>query len=165
MAKITYRDYAAPSYRYSRERKIWKRADNRYVLTGLSSRDDAETIRKNLVDIVRVYGKITVADLYDASGVSGCKYTDNKIGWSAMAAIHWRAIICYDELNGWFIEFPETNWDEHDHIEVMPTIEQTSSSVNITINTETIDDFDNVFAKVTQYANGISDRNVYISVI
>lgn len=165
MAKITYRDYAAPSHRYSLERKIWKRADGHYVLTGLPSKMAAETIRMHLVEIVRDYGVVTVADVHDAANVSGwaCMYT--KIGWSAMAAIHWRAVICYDEINGWFIEFPETNWDSSQHIEVMPKIEQTVTSVNITINTETIDDFDNVLAKVTQYADTISDRNVYISII
>ena len=165
MAKTTYRDYSAPSYRYSREIKIYKRANNRYVLTGLASKEEAEKIRRNAVDIVNDYGMVTVADLHDLCGVNGSVYTDNKIGWSAIAGIHWRAVICWDELNGWFIEFPKTNWDYSRHIEVMPAIEQTPTSVSITINTDTIDDFDNIFAKVSQYANTITDRAVYISVI
>ena len=145
--------------------RIYKRADNRYILTGLSCKGVAENIRKGLIDIICTYGHASVADVYDISGVEGYRYTDVKIGWSSMAAIQWRAIICWDELNDWCIKFPETNWDSSHHIEVMPDITQTPTTVNITINTETIDDFDNVFAKVSQYANTITDRDVYISVI
>lgn len=165
MAKITYRDYAIPSYRYSRNTVIWKRIDGSYIVAGLPSREAAEDIRKGLIEVILDYGKATVADLYDLAAVSDYKYTYINIGWNMMAGLHRRAVISWDEHKGWCIELPETNWDSSQRVEDMPVIKQAPSSVNITINTETIDDFDNVFAKVTQYANGISDRNVYISVI
>lgn len=165
MAKINhYRDYGN-SYRYPRNTVIWKRVDGRYIVAGLQSREAAEEIRKGLVEVIRDYGKVTVSDLYDLVGEADCQYTHNNIGWSAMAGLQWRAAISWDEHKGWCIDLPETNWDSSHHIEVMPVIKQTPTSVNITINTETIDDFDNVFAKVSQYANTVTDRNIYISII
>lgn len=165
MANIRYREYTTPSYRYSRNTVIWKRADGHYMVAGLPSREVAEDIRKGLVETILDYGKATVADLYDLADVSSYKSTYINIGWSTMAGLHWRVVISWDEHKGWSIDLPETNWDSSQYIEVMPNIKQTPTSVNITINTETVDDFDNVFAKVTQYTQTIVERNVYISVI
>lgn len=165
MAKITYRSYTTPSHLYSPNSVIWKREDGRYIVSGLQSKEAAENIRKVLTEIIRDYGNATVMDLYDFVGVGRGRYEHTKIGWNAMADLQWRSDISWDKHKNWSIVLPETNWDSSQHIEIMPSIEQTPTSINITINTETVDDFDNVFAKVSQYANTITDRAVYISVI
>lgn len=47
----------------------------------LNSRYDAEHVLDSMIDIVKKYGAVSVADMYDLVGVAG-NYTDNKYGWT-----------------------------------------------------------------------------------
>lgn len=42
---------------------------------------DAEDVLNGMSEIINEYGFVTVADLYDISGLPGAYYTDSKIGW------------------------------------------------------------------------------------
>ena len=42
---------------------------------------DAEDVLNGMSEIIDKYGFVTVADLYDISGLPGAYYTDSKIGW------------------------------------------------------------------------------------
>lgn len=47
----------------------------------LDSRPEAEEVLSQMDDIIRSYGWVTVADLYDLLGES-CNFTDQKYGWT-----------------------------------------------------------------------------------
>ena len=76
------------SYRsYYDERKDDRR-DSRYVVGGrfnyddiiFESRGEAESVRKQMIDIIECYGFVTVADMYDLAGITP-PYTSNNYGW------------------------------------------------------------------------------------
>lgn len=46
----------------------------------LETRGDAEDVMDRLNEAIQDYGMATVADMYDAAGLT-CNYTDNKYGW------------------------------------------------------------------------------------
>lgn len=51
---------------------------------------EAEDVLMSLNELIDVYGKASVADLYDLVGISG-RYTDVKYGWTnLMTASHTR---------------------------------------------------------------------------
>lgn len=54
--------------------------DRKYELI-YETRDDAEKVLNGMSEIIDNYGFVTVADLYDISGLPGAYYTDSIIGW------------------------------------------------------------------------------------
>ena len=54
--------------------------DRKYELV-YGTRADAEKVINGMSEIIDEYGFVTVADLYDISGLSGAYYTDSIIGW------------------------------------------------------------------------------------
>ena len=54
--------------------------DRKYELV-YETRADAEKVLNGMSEIIDEYGFVTVADLYDISGLSGAYYTDSIIGW------------------------------------------------------------------------------------
>lgn len=54
--------------------------DRKYELI-YETRADAEKVLNGMSEIIDEYGFVTVADLYDISGLPGAYYTDSKIGW------------------------------------------------------------------------------------
>ena len=54
--------------------------DRKYELV-YETRADAEDVLNGMSEIIDKYGFVTVADLYDISGLPGAYYTDSKIGW------------------------------------------------------------------------------------
>lgn len=54
--------------------------DRKYELV-YETRADAEKVLNGMSEIIDEYGFVTVADLYDISGLPGAYYTDSKIGW------------------------------------------------------------------------------------
>ena len=54
--------------------------DRKYELI-YETRADAEKVLNGMSEIIDDYGFITVADLYDISGLPGAHYTDSSIGW------------------------------------------------------------------------------------
>lgn len=49
-----------------------------------ATRDDAEKVIENLIDIIDQYGQATVADLCDLADIS-CEWTANNFGWTNLA--------------------------------------------------------------------------------
>ena len=56
------------------------KTDRKYELI-YGTRADAENVLSGMSEIIDKYGFVTVADLYDISGLPGAYYTDSKIGW------------------------------------------------------------------------------------
>lgn len=56
------------------------KTDRKYELV-YETRADAEKVLNGISEIIDEYGFVTVADLYDISGLPGAYYTDSKIGW------------------------------------------------------------------------------------
>lgn len=56
------------------------KTDRKYELV-YETRADAEKVLNGMSEIIDEYGFVTVADLYDISGLPGAYYTDSKIGW------------------------------------------------------------------------------------
>lgn len=54
--------------------------DRKYELI-YETRADAEKVLNGMSEIIDNYGLVTVADLYDISGLPGAYYTDSSIGW------------------------------------------------------------------------------------
>ena len=54
--------------------------DRKYELV-YETRADAEDVLNGMSEIIDNYGFVTVADLYDISGLPGAYYTDSIIGW------------------------------------------------------------------------------------
>ena len=54
--------------------------DRKYELV-YETRADAEKVLNGMSEIIDNYGFVTVADLYDISGLPGAYYTDSIIGW------------------------------------------------------------------------------------
>lgn len=89
-ARDNRRDDAA--YHYSRD-------DYRNIV--VETRGEAEEIIDALEGIIDEYGQASVADLYDAAGVTG-NFTDNKYGWLSMKGIGIRLT-----RTGYLIEVPK----------------------------------------------------------
>lgn len=67
----------------------------------LEQKADAEEVLERLVDLVDTYGQATVADLYDAVGVTK-DYTSTRWGWRNLASARIIAV-----RDGWMIDLPK----------------------------------------------------------
>lgn len=61
------------------------RNPNRYSYDDVlfDTREDASEVLVNMDDIIDQYGVVTVADLFDLSGITGNGYTDQNYGWTS----------------------------------------------------------------------------------
>lgn len=50
------------------------------------TRAEAEDVLDSMIDLMQRYHQVTVADLFDAAGVSGNGYTDNSYGWTDLSS-------------------------------------------------------------------------------
>lgn len=67
------------------------------------SRDDAERVLDRLYDLLDRYGKVRVADLYSAAGISPeGNYTVNYYGWYSL-----RGAGSYPTSEGWVLDLPK----------------------------------------------------------
>lgn len=67
------------------------------------TRDDAERVLDRLYDILDRYGKVRVADLYEAAGISAeGNFTVNYYGWYSL-----RGSGSYPTSEGWALELPK----------------------------------------------------------
>lgn len=73
---VSYNSFSRPQLTSSN-----RRLDYDFTELEFETRDDAENVLEVLRDIVDRYGKVKVADLYDACGVTGNGYTDEDYGW------------------------------------------------------------------------------------
>lgn len=76
---VSYNNY---SNRAEPSRNIQPKTRTRYSYDDLvlDSRGDAEDVMDRLNEAIQDFGMVSVADMYDAVGLS-CNYTDNKYGW------------------------------------------------------------------------------------
>lgn len=76
---VSYNNY---SNRREPSREVRPQARTRYSYDDLvlETRGDAEDVMDRMAEAIQDYGMVTVADMYDAVGLS-CNYTDNKYGW------------------------------------------------------------------------------------
>ena len=136
--------------------------DNR-IVTGFNTREQAETILNRLLDIAEDYHYVSVADLKDLCAIES-HYLDNHLRWSESAVRG--AEILRDFDGNWKIRLTIPGDDR-------PTIKKavykssyksTPEPLNITINTNEIDDFDNVLVGVFRQVYTITDRAVFINI-
>ena len=66
----------------------------------LGSRQEAETVLGEMIELLSEYGTVSVADLYDLTGLSS-EFTDNKYGWTDL-----QPCSTHRERNGWILELP-----------------------------------------------------------
>lgn len=78
------------------------KTDRKYELV-YETRADAEKVLNGMYEIINLYGFVTVADLYDISGLPGAYYTDSKIGWKGSI----KESIIKRVRNGYIIDLPE----------------------------------------------------------
>lgn len=161
MAKITHRDYAAPSYRYSRKPRMWEEK-GRYIIAGFSNEEDAIKILQTIAEIRNTYGLVSVADVYDVAGLDGAKFTDDRLGWTGHALSDQHLCALFDGVTGWYIQFPEIDWREWTDAK---TAQPHQHNITITISTENVEDPYNIMAAAFEYASTVKDRDVYISII
>lgn len=104
---IDYASYAT-SYKYGTGNNNRNDASNSYTRTDyrdivLGSRGEAEGVISALIASATEYGSASVADLYDALGVTG-EFTDHQIGWTRdmLASAGVKAV-----RNGYLLVFPK----------------------------------------------------------
>lgn len=97
-SRVSYRDYSSGSGR--RENNRSTRTNYDFADLVYDTRSEAESVLASMDEIMDTYNVVTVADMYDLSGVT-CNYTDNKYGWrniSNAQVIHGR--------DGYIIKMP-----------------------------------------------------------
>lgn len=142
-----------------------------------ATKEAAETIIKQLIDIANNYGQIFVTDLKDLAGMYP-DYNDTRYGWlpsmvkrSDMGPLRVR--------DGWIINLPtplhiatdsttgaiyiSTNSTEMDRVE--QTDSDDTVPIHITMHTKLVDDPAEVIAEVFKYAYTIKDRVVNITIM
>lgn len=65
-----------------------------------ATRGDAEVVIKSMFDLVDTYGRVTVNDLYDLSGISTSNYQTTKYGWTNLGNPEAKST-----YNGWIIAY------------------------------------------------------------
>lgn len=78
--KPSYRSYY-DSNNNTANTAITRRSAYSYDNIVVDNRADAEEVLDNMNNIIRKYGIVSVADMYDLVGIVG-NYTDNKYGWT-----------------------------------------------------------------------------------
>ena len=68
----------------------------------LDSREDANSVIDDLIELVTKYGSATIADLYDLVGISGT-FVDRHWGWSDLRTADVRQV-----RGGWILDLPRT---------------------------------------------------------
>lgn len=100
--RVSYWSYGNSSYVERGDRRNSSNRHNAADVRDLlfETRIDAEEVIGALYDTIERYGKASVADLYDAAGVTG-EYTDHKWGWYKGAEFHVRPV-----SGGYVIDMP-----------------------------------------------------------
>jgi hypothetical protein len=66
----------------------------------LSKRSEAELVVAHVIDVLKRYEIVSLADLYDLMGLES-SYTDTKWGWTRLNNVQ-----IHEVTNGFTIEFP-----------------------------------------------------------
>lgn len=94
----SYRDYSSGSGR--RENNRSTRTNYDFADLVYDTRSEAESVLASMDEIMDTYNVVTVADMYDLSGVT-CNYTDNKYGWMNISNAQ-----VIDGRDGYIIKMP-----------------------------------------------------------
>lgn len=78
--KVSYRNYYDRDGYRSPDRSSRMNSKRSYDDIIYESRAEAKEVLDRMEELIDKYGFVTVADLYDLSGLQ-CDYTDNKYGW------------------------------------------------------------------------------------
>lgn len=91
--RVSYRDDDRDRMRRRDDRRDDARDDRRvrsslydYEDIGFDFQDDAEKVINGMLDILDTYGSVSVADVYDLSGVPAPDYTVENYGWTNLAS-------------------------------------------------------------------------------
>jgi hypothetical protein len=81
-SKVSYRKYYDDRDRFDDRREGEVRTRFRFDDLSFETRTDAEIVRRQMLDAVKRYGFVTVADMYDMAGSPNlAPYTANDYGW------------------------------------------------------------------------------------
>lgn len=86
-SKISYRSYydrRDDDRRYDRDSSRVKQGYE-YDDVIIETRGEADAVISRMDEIIDMYGRVSVADLYDLVGITG-NYTDNNYGWTNLAS-------------------------------------------------------------------------------
>jgi hypothetical protein len=95
-SRTAYLPDQRPVDRWSRGNASSKSFDN--VIVG--TKEEADTVVENLINVVEMYEVVSVADLYELLGLAST-HVDNKWGWTHLGSIEVQQV-----REGWRIEFP-----------------------------------------------------------
>ena len=125
-------------------------------------------------EIAKEYGRVTLSDLYDLSGVQNC-YAHSKISWSVYS-IKNNVYVKYDsDLECYIVSFPEPYFNKVNNNKVETTAtsksyvakkesETSSEPLNITICMDLLENPLEVVHEVFDMTNKIKDRPVFITI-
>ena len=77
-SRISYRDYYDKSHSNRRDKERTRGYDYDDII--IDNRGEAEKVLAQMDEIIDIYGRATISDLYDLVGMVG-NYTDSKYGW------------------------------------------------------------------------------------
>ena len=80
-AKVSYSDYYDSK---TKQVQVSNHTSYDFGTYAFQSRTDAEAALDQLIDIIREYSQVSVADFCDVIGVT-CNFTDNKYGWTDLS--------------------------------------------------------------------------------
>lgn len=82
-------------------------APMKYKDVYFETKEKAQEVLRELIKIAGEYGKVTVADFFEASGRTASSFRDNDWGWMD-CVIEW-ASVRYSYINtlGWYIDLPD----------------------------------------------------------
>ena len=80
-SKISYRAYYDKSHGDRRDKGRTKGYDYDDII--IDNRGEAEKVLAQMDEIIDIYGRATISDLYDLVGIVG-NYTDSKYGWLSL---------------------------------------------------------------------------------
>ena len=78
---------------------VKKRLDYRDLT--FNTKGDAEEVLSALEELISMYGKASVADLFDLADME-CEYTDNRYGWKSLASAS-----TYQTRDGYMLRLPK----------------------------------------------------------
>lgn len=136
---------------------------------------DAEAVLNQAIEIAKIYGYVTVADICDFNGVTPI-YTENLVGWS-LDAIK-KAEICecyYDDGQGnvysYVLYLPQCDWEKDKHTKEAKNTEKPNigEPINITISSGEWDtrrnDIEQAFSELFKNSDKIKDRPIFINIM
>lgn len=90
-SRINYGSYSSSLFDNRRQIDYRTRATHNFDNLVFRTKWEAEEVRDKMVELTYSYGQATVADLYDAAGITS-EYTDRKYGWEELGSAKIRRV-------------------------------------------------------------------------